>query len=210
MLTQASAAAQSAQWVRLSLADGRVVEGQITGGDAVNHFVQTPHGYFSIARANVTAITLLSTPHTNPNVAPLPPPMPPPNAPVAPTYGAPPPPPPALGPTESGSSRFGAGLRVAAGMYLTTAIIAAARTEKDDDAKYGFIPLMGPIVWSTKHDSDDFLEDGYDWLALGSTIVQVGGLVGVFTGKHVTRHSLVQVTPVGRRDYGGLVVGGRW
>jgi len=175
--------AQQAQWVRIQLNDGRFVDGQITGGDAQNHFVQTQQGYFSILRANVVSITPMQTA----NVAPAPMPM---------------------ASDDDTPSRFTYGLRIAVGTYLLTAIIAGSRTKDDDDARYGFIPIAGPLLWTLKNDEDDAFEDGWDWIAMTSTVCQVGGLFGLFTPKKSRTHWLLSAN--GGRNYGGLSVAGNW
>jgi hypothetical protein len=193
VVSSTNAAAQPAQYVRLSLNDGRTVDGQITGGDAINYFVQTPHGYFSILRTNVVAVTPLQP---YPTAAP-----------------PPPPPPPMTGAPESQSSNsivMNHGFRTAAGTYLLTAIIALSRTKEDDDAKLGFIPIAGPILWTTKNDEDGFLKDGWDYLALGSTIGQVGGVFLMMTNKGSSNRGIISVAPTASQHYGGLSVAGMW
>lgn len=157
--------ATSASADRLQLVDGRVVEGRITGGDAASYYIETPLGYFSIARSQVVAIT--------------------------PEGGSP-------------KARRAASIGVAAGTYLLTTSIAFARMKEDDDAGYALVPVVGPILWTAKNDGDDFLEDGWDWLALGSATIQAAGLLGAFSGTRTRDHALVQITPTGR----GLSVAG--
>ncbi len=59
---RAQSAAAPTQWYRITLSDGRIVYGQFVGGDAVSHFVHTPQGVYSIARAQVVATELVPTP----------------------------------------------------------------------------------------------------------------------------------------------------
>jgi hypothetical protein len=191
-LAAGTAAAQPARWARLSLADGRSVDGQITGGDAAHYFVQTPHGYFSIPRATVVAVTPLGQPA------------------AAHAPSQPPPPPPAMGPTAEGGpivSKRTAGLSVFVGTYLLTASIAAARVDDDDDAKTGLIPVLGPVVWATRNDDDKFGSDGWDYLAMMSTGIQVLGLFQVLTGKGAAKTG-VNISAISTKDYGGFAVSG--
>jgi hypothetical protein len=184
-------AQQPAQWVRLSLNDGRFVDGYITGGDAGNYFIQTSYGYFSILRTNVVAVTPMGAP-VQPTYAP------------SPTAYAPPPP-----ESRSRKSELGraAGVAYFGLAYGITVLSASAKVDDDKSAKAGYIPVVGPMLWAFADDEDDVGEDGWDWLAVGGTLVQGLGAWLIITGG-AQSSSKVGVTAVTTRHYSGLAVGG--
>ena len=183
--------AQQPTWVRMSLNDGRFVDGYITGGDAATYFVQTSYGYFSIARANVIAVTPMQAAAQPPTT-------------YAPPTVAPPPP----QPEDGGRTAFGRGLGIAyfGIFYGITALAASAKTDDDDTAKLGFIPVAGPVLWAFSKDEDDVGEDGWDWLAATSTLVQGIGLYVALTGGKDESKRGAKVTAVSTKSYSGLAV----
>jgi len=203
---QAPPQQQAAQWVRLSLNDGRFVDGYLTGGDAASYFVQTSYGLFSIARANVIAVTPMGTapvapPPTAyaPDPNPMPAPMPTPTAqPLAP-------------PSENKSQAFGRGVGIAyfGISYGVVALAASAKSDDDDSAKAGFIPVVGPILWAWGDDEDDLGEDGWDWLAAVGTITQLTGVWLAITGDD-RKSKGAKVTAVSTKSYSGFAVVGSW
>jgi hypothetical protein len=200
---QAAAPQQPAgPWYRFSLADGRVVDGQWVGGDTQSYYVQTASGTFSIARANVVGVV----PMTAQAPAPQPPPpavMAPPPMPV--TYAAPP-------PEDGGNVRRKAqGWGTFALAYGTTALIALGRRDDDPDAMLGLIPIAGPILWTTT-DEDEWGKDGWDWLAILSALAQIGGVAGIVQsmGDPPRRSNAMTIAPVTGRQFGGIVLGGRF
>jgi hypothetical protein len=174
-----STAFAQAQWSRITLVDGRVVDGQITGGDQVNLFVQTQAGVFSIARTQVSYVT--------------------------PMQAAPMPPPPE---SSGGLPRFNKGAVTFFGTYAITGIIALGRMEKDDDAKLGLIPLVGPVLW-TRTDDDKYFSDGYDWLAVLSTGCQAIGIVQWLTSRQTVSPG-VNIVTVGTKTFSGVSLSGQW
>jgi hypothetical protein len=193
-----ASAQQPAQWVRLSLNDGRFVDGYITGGDGANHFVQTSYGYFSILRTNVVAITPMGAP------APAP-------AAYAPNPGYAPMPSPYARP-EGKKSDFGrgAGLVYFGVFYGITVLAASAKVDNDNSAKAGYIPVVGPMLWAFSDDEDDVGEDGWDWLAVGGTLMQGMGAWLFITGGESKSSKRVSITPVTSRHYSGLAAFGRF
>lgn len=214
-------AQQPAQWVRLSLNDGRFVDGYITGGDAAAYFVQTSYGYFSIMRTNVVAVTPMGAPAPSPAAAPTPTPSgnyaPPPTpsgnyAPPPSGNYAPMPAPmtqPLAPPTDERKEMGGraAGAYFFALSYGITILAASAKVDDDKSARAGYIPVVGPIMWAFGDDEDDIGEDGWDWLAAGGTLIQGMGAYLLITGGNV-KSTKVKVTAVTTKHYGGLVVGG--
>jgi hypothetical protein len=197
----ASAQQAASSWVRLSLNDGRFVDGYITGGDAASYFVQTSYGYFSIARGTVIAVTPMSAAPVAPQAyAPTQPA-------AAPAYAAMTPP--AERSASSGFTR-GIGLAYFGISYGVVALAASAKTDDDDSAKAGFIPVVGPILWAWGDDSDDVGEDGWDWLALVGTITQGAGLYGAVVGGKSGESARARVTAVSTKSYSGLSFVGTW
>jgi hypothetical protein len=182
---------QPAQWVRLSLNDGRFVDGYITGGDATSYFVQTSYGYFSLVRTNVIAVTPMGP-------APARSPTPPAFAPPATENPYP-------------SKTFGRGLGIAyfAISYGVVVLAASAKSDEDDSARTGYIPLVGPILWAWTDDEDDVGEDGWDWIAAVGTITQGAGLYLALTGGE-RKKSGPRLTAVSTKRYSGLAVVGSW
>jgi hypothetical protein len=196
---QAAAPQQPGPWYRFSLADGRIVDGQWVGGDTQSYHVQTSAGLFSIARANVVgAVPLTAAPPPAPPPIAAPPPMPV-------TYAVPP-------PEDRGNGRRKVQGWGTFGMaYGTTALIALGRRGDDPDAWLGLIPIAGPILWTTT-DEDKWGTDGWDWLAILSSLAQVGGAIGIIQGmaEGPRSASAVTVAPVAGRQFGGVVLGGRF
>jgi hypothetical protein len=191
-----------AGWVRISLADGRFVDGYVTGGDAVNIFIQTSHGYFSIPRAQIVGTAPISAPAAPPPMA-APAPMPPPPAPIP----APPP------PERTGEHDVGAraaGVLYFGMSYAIVAVAASAKRDEDDTATLGFIPVAGPIAWAAKDDEDDFGEDGWDWLAMLGSTTQALGLYLVLGGGKSRDKSKPLLSATTTRDYAGVSLAGRW
>lgn len=181
---------QPAGLYRFTLTNGQIVDGYWVGGDAQNIHVQTQTGVYSLAVVNVRGY-----------------------APLAPVTYAPPTPTQPVEAVEKkpdGPSKGKAGFGVFISAYLITAFIGRARSDKDPDAKLSYIPIVGPILW-TATDEDKFGSDGYDWLALFSTFAQGAGVYGMIdslgSSKPDTKPK-VTVTPVSRRDYGGISVMG--
>jgi hypothetical protein len=200
--------AQSPQLVRIALHDGRTVDGYITGGDSATIYVQTSYGYFSILRTNIAAVTpYASVPPPLPGPGQVAP-MPPPPQPVMQPAMAPPPDPEA-NETSSATYRI-AGIAYFGTSYLVTSIAASAKRDNDETAKLGFIPVAGPVLWAFSKDDDDVGEDGWDWLAIGGSLMQLGGIYWAIDGKSSTKKAKVAVTPVTSHDFAGLVVGGGW
>ena len=207
-------AQQAPQWVRLSLDDGRFVDGYITGGDAANYFVQTSYGYFSILRTNVVAVTPMAqqAPQPQPQPQYAPPPQ------YAPRQYAPPPqyaPPQPMAPPSEGQSDGKATGRVAGFLYFgvsygITAMVASAKVDDDPTAKAGYIPVVGPIMWAFADDEDDVGEDGWDWLAALGTLTQGLGVYMIITGETGAKSSKVKVSAVSTKHYSGLAIGGRF
>lgn len=109
-----------------------------------------------------------------------------------------------------GPSKVKGGLGIFLSAYLITAFVARARSETDHDAKLGYIPIAGPILW-TATDDDKFGNDGWDWLAMFSTLCQVGGVDGMIDGlgdKPSSSQKKVTVAPVSSRNYGGIAISG--
>lgn len=199
-----SAVAQAPQWVRLSLNDGRYVDGYITGSDAVNYFVQTSYGYFSILRTNVVAVTPMQQPQApQPQYAPQPQPYQQPYAPQpAPMV------PQAEGESDSKAMGRMAGIFYFGVTYGVTAMIASAKVDDDSSAKAGYIPIAGPMIWAFSDDEDDVGEDGWDWLAIGGTLIQASGVYMILTGDTGKSKKKVNVSAITTKSYSGLVVGG--
>jgi hypothetical protein len=194
---------QAPQLVRIALHDGRTVDGYITGGDSASLYVQTSYGYFSILRTNIAAVTpYASAP------PPLPGRMPSPPQPVMQPAMAPPPDPEANEPSAA-TYRI-AGIAYFGTSYLVTSIAASAKRDNDETAKLGFIPVAGPVLWAFSKDDDDVGEDGWDWLAIGGSLMQLGGIYWAIDGKSSTKKAKVAVTPVTSHQFAGLVVGGGW
>lgn len=206
-LSAPAAAQQPAQWVRLSLNDGRFVDGYITGGDAVSYFVQTSYGYFSIVRGNVIAVTPMGAAQPAPAAMPMSPTpqMQAPMAPMAPMAQ------PLAPPAESDSSGMtrGLGLVYFGISYGVVALAASAKADDDDSAKAGFIPIVGPILWAWTDDEDDLGEDGWDWLAAVGTIAQGAGLYAALVGGK-SSSSKPRLTAVSSKRFSGLALAGTW
>ena len=177
---------QHGAWYRFTLNDGRVIDVQIVGGDATSYHVMTGGALYSIPRANVLSSVALQP---------------------AVMY-TPPPPPPAPEPARKpGNKRMG-GIATFGVWYGLTAMIAAARDDNDSSARAGFVPVIGPILWTVSNDEDDFLEDGWDWLAVTDTLVQGIGVYWIITGGQDSSSTKVSLTPVTRRNFHGFAVGG--
>ena len=194
------------QWMRLSLDDGRFVDGYITGGDAYHVFIQTQQGHFSILRAKIIAASPLGAPAPAP--APMPPPMP---APVyAPTPVAAP-----AAPVDKEAQKMAelraSGVIMFSLSYGITVIAAATKTDEDDTAKYGYIPFAGPMMWALREDEDDGGEDGWDYLAGFDCAIQLMG-VATFIGGHfgMKKDTKTALVPMRGRDVSGLAVVGQW
>jgi hypothetical protein len=196
-------APQQAPWFRLTLDDGRVIDVQIVGNDAANFHVQQNGAVYALPRAKIVSSVALSAPAP----AYTPPPAP---AYAPPPVYAPPPPPPAVpldekkdwaerNPRAAGWAYFGSA-------YVLTACIALARQDNDSTAWTGLIPVVGPMAWTVSDDEDDLFEDGWDWLALGDSLIQAGGLIMVMSSSK--KSGGVALTPVSRRSFHGLALGG--
>jgi len=187
---------------RFTLTDGRVIDAYVVGGDPQSYFVQTPQGTFSIAKALVTSTVALVVP---------PPIVMPPQAQPVPMMMMPPTP----MATEDPLNQTLAGIVCFGSFYGMTAIIAASRDDDDPDAKAGYIPVIGPLIW-TASDAGDWGEDGYDWLALGSAVFQAGGIAGMIKGlagdhdaaKTASTSSTLTLQPVSTPTYAGFSLGG--
>jgi hypothetical protein len=181
---------------RFTLADGRVVDAQLIGGDAQSYFIQTPAGTYSLARANVTSMMALPSSGYAP-----PPPLP---------MSAPPPPPVAMPPPAEEEPRSrAAGFSMFFMSYGLTALIAYTRTDNDPDAHLGYIPVIGPIIW-TASDEGKWGEDGWDWLGALSMLSQGMGVYGMVAGipEKKRRRGLFGVAPVRTSTFRGVAVSG--
>ena len=86
-----------------------------------------------------------------------------------------------------------------------------AKVDDDDTAKAGYIPVFGPIMWAFSKDEDDVGEDGWDWLAVGGSLVQGMGVWLIITdGESAKSNNKVNVSAITTKSYSGLVVGGRF
>jgi hypothetical protein len=180
---------QPAGLYRFTLTNGQVVDGYWVGGDANNIHVQTQTGVFSLALVNVRMYAPLAP------VAPTPPPQP---LPVRDAVEVKP----------SGPSKAKAGFGIFISAYLITAFVARARSDDDPDSKLGYLPILGPVLW-TATDEDKFGNDGWDWLALFSTFCQGAGVYGMIDGLGDTKTPPPKkVTITSGRNYGGISFSG--
>ena len=81
--------------------------------------------------------------------------------------------------------------------------------DNDSSASAGLIPVFGPLLWTMANDEDDPFEDGWDWLALGDTLIQGTGLYLIITGgKNSSAQKSVRLTPLSGRGQHGFALSG--
>jgi hypothetical protein len=190
LLAAAPALAQARY--RFTLVDGRVVDGALVGGDAQTYWVQTAQGTFSIPKANVVSWSAVE------EAKPAP---------------APEQPEPEKKKEEEEISTFQQGLGVFVIGYGVPILAALLVHEKDSDADWAFIPVYGPIAW-TSTDEDDWGTDGWDYLAGAFSVIQVAGIAAMiysaFEPAPRKKQAAVTIAPAIGGDIAGLVVGGRF
>jgi hypothetical protein len=163
-------------WWRFTLVDGQTLDAYVVSSDDTNLVIQTPQGTFTLERSRIAASSVLPGPSTAQPAQPVQRPYVPP----ANTYT---PPQPYTAQSQAydearEDNRVRNALAGFAVFYGLAALIALARLDDDEDARYGFIPVAGPMIWAAT-DDDDFFEDGWDWLATLSTLSQLS-IVGAF------------------------------
>lgn len=160
-----------------------MVDVQIVGGDATNYHVQMSGAVYSLPRAHVVSSVALQ-----PAVMYTPPPAPE-----------------AAGTKRN--KRLG-GIVNFCLWYGVTAMIATVRVDDDRSARLGYVPVLGPLLWSVPNDEDGFLEDGWDWLAVLDTTMQGISAWWILTGGEDRAPRKVTLTPVTRRNFHGIALGG--
>jgi hypothetical protein len=196
---------------RLTLVDGRVVDGYLTGSDAQSYFINVGGTVYSLPRSNVVSALPLGAPPPAPVYAPptSPPPYSP--APYSPPMYSPPTPAPSE-PTGRTGQNLMAGILSFGLFYGITVAVARNRSDEDPDADLGYIPIVGPILW-TAADEGKWGEDGYDWLAALATLGQASAIFLMFkpdSWNNKKKKGWFSISPTGGPSYAGVFARGRF
>jgi len=172
-----------------TLVDGRAFEARLLGADADAFYVETATGRYTLSRDQVRMMVVGQDRAFDPQGTQM--------RPALSTTARP--------PTRS----HAAGTAGFVMLYGTTVLVAYL--VDDADSKLGYIPVIGPLLWTGVNDDDDFLKDGWDWLAVFVTLGQAMSAYNMIAGTPVkTKSSAITLRPLSSSSMHGFALTGEF